>query len=53
MSLGIGIGFGELFAGRRSGTLELGEIFLEGTDGAWFGGARLTPFGPAGFGEAG
>ena len=45
MPLGFGIGYGELFACLGAGAEEFGDIFLEGANGAGFGGAGVAAFG--------
>jgi hypothetical protein len=51
MSLGIRMVFGELFPRSGPGAFEFGDIFLEGSNGARFGGAPFAAFGQTGLGD--
>ena len=51
MPLGIRMVFGELFPRSGPGAFEFGDIFLEGSNGARFGGAPFAAFGQTGLGD--
>ena len=51
MPLGIRMVFGELFPRSGPGAFEFGDIFLEGANGARFGGAPFAAFGQTGLGD--
>src|ERR1035438_2168446 len=51
MPLGIRMVVGELFPRSGPGAFEFGDIFLEGTNGARFGGAPFAAFGQTGLGD--
>ena len=51
MPLGIRRVFGECFPCRGPGAFEFGDIFWEGANGAWFGGAPFAAFGQTGLGD--
>ena len=51
MPLGIRMVFGEFFPRSGPGAFEFGDIFLEGSNGARFGGAPFAAFGQTGLGD--
>ena len=51
MPLGIRMVFGELFPRSSPGAFEFGDIFLEGANGARFGGAPFAAFGQTSLGD--